>query len=123
MTYHASCTHRDTSHDIEARDQILHPFCMGIKFSTPGKAKRSNARGWDVEASRFDLTGTLHSYHVQPKIHSKTNISKLAKCLPTDICKTGTKIQKAVIERKKAKDCTYLEREDTPMQKIPSTHN
>ena len=45
------------SHDIEARDQIPHPLCMGIKFSTPGKAKRSNAPdmlgggGGDVEAS------------------------------------------------------------------------
>ena len=53
MTYHASCTHRDASHDIEARDQIPHPYawgsnspplmhgdqiphllCMGIKFPT-----------------------------------------------------------------------------------------
>ena len=45
MTYHASCTHRDTSHDIEVRDQIPHPLCMEIKFPTPGKAERSNARG------------------------------------------------------------------------------
>ena len=28
MTYHASRTHRDTSHDIEARDQIPHPRGM-----------------------------------------------------------------------------------------------
>ena len=41
MTY----THRDTSHDIEDRDQIPHPLCMGIKFPTPGRLKRSNARG------------------------------------------------------------------------------
>ena len=42
MTYHTSCTHRDTSHDIKARDQIPHPLCMGIKFATPGKGKGSN---------------------------------------------------------------------------------
>ena len=32
-------TYRDTSHDIEDRDQIPHPVCMGIKFPTPGKVK------------------------------------------------------------------------------------
>ena len=34
MTYHASCMHRDMLHDIEDRDQIPHPLCMGIKFPT-----------------------------------------------------------------------------------------
>ena len=29
MTYHASRTHRDTSHDIEDRDQIPRPLSMG----------------------------------------------------------------------------------------------
>ena len=46
---------RDTSHDIEDRDQIPHPLCMGIKFPTPGKVKAVKcpgyARGRDVEAS------------------------------------------------------------------------
>ena len=55
MTYHASYTHRDMSHDIEARVQISYPLCMGIKCpANRGKAKGSNARGMpregDVEA-------------------------------------------------------------------------
>ena len=56
MTYHASCTHRDTSHDIEDRDQIPHPLCMGIKFPTSGKVKAVKCLGYargggrDVEA-------------------------------------------------------------------------
>ena len=59
-----SCTHRDTSHDIEARVQIPRPLCMGTGAHDPPdgdqipppprKAKGSNARGmpWgDVEGS------------------------------------------------------------------------
>ena len=46
MTYHASCTHRDTSHDIEDRDQIPRPLCMGIKFPTPGKVKAVKCPGY-----------------------------------------------------------------------------
>ena len=46
LRHDLSClVHRDTSHDIEARDQIPHPLCMGIKFPTPGKVKAVNARG------------------------------------------------------------------------------
>ena len=46
MTYHTSCTHRDTSHDIEARDQIPHPLCMGIKISHPRKGKGVKCPGY-----------------------------------------------------------------------------
>ena len=49
MTYHASCTHRDTSHDIEARDQIPHPLCIGVKFPTPGKVKVVKCPGYARE--------------------------------------------------------------------------
>ena len=49
-------THRDMSHHVEARDQIPHPLCMGIKFPIPGKAKAVKCQGYarwggDVEAS------------------------------------------------------------------------
>ena len=58
MTYHALCMHQDTSHDIEDRDQIPHPLCMGIKFQIPhprkvnGKSgQMAGGGGGDVEAS------------------------------------------------------------------------
>ena len=44
-----SVDHRDTSHDIEDRDQIPHPLCMGV-----GKVKAVKFPGYargDVEAS------------------------------------------------------------------------
>ena len=46
MTYHASCTHRETSQDFEARDQIPHPLCMGIKLQNPGMAKAVKCPGY-----------------------------------------------------------------------------
>ena len=49
MTYHALCTHRDTSHNIEAADQIPHPRKVkAVKCPVGGG-------GGDVEAG----TGTL----------------------------------------------------------------
>ena len=46
MTYHASCTYRDTSYDIEDRDRIPRPLCMGIKFPIPGKVKTVKCPGY-----------------------------------------------------------------------------
>ena len=55
MTNDASCTHRDTSDDIEARDQIPHPLCMGIKFPTPGKVKAVKCPGYALERGGEEL--------------------------------------------------------------------
>ena len=70
MTFHASCTHRHTSHDIEARDQIPHPLCMGIKFSTPGKVKavkcQGYSRGGGGMLKRYISHGCLGRSHFRP---------------------------------------------------------
>ena len=46
MTETPSVDQRDTSHDIEAVDQIPHPLCMGIKFPTPAKVKVVKCPGY-----------------------------------------------------------------------------
>ena len=55
VTYHALCTHRDTSHDIEARDQIPIPYTWGSNEPPPGRQSDHMPgvcqEGDDVEAS------------------------------------------------------------------------
>ena len=46
MSETSSVDHRETSHDIEARDQIPRPLCIGIKFPTPGKVEAVKCPGY-----------------------------------------------------------------------------
>ena len=54
------------SHDIEARVQIPHLLCMGIKFPAPGKAKGSTTRGMPV-GGRGDVEASIRPVHNRPK--------------------------------------------------------